>query len=73
MTEILRLYTKAKSTFIDHKISSLNMKYRYGFPNVCDTNINNKKAGEAILTSDNIHFRTSDITRNKERHFKIKG
>ena len=45
-----------------------------GWKNIFHANGNQKKAGVAILISDNIDFKIKTITRDKERHYiKIKG
>lgn len=41
---------------------------------ICHTDINQKEAGVAILTSEKVYFRTKKITRDKEGHYlMIKG
>ena len=49
------------------------MKVR-GWKNIFHANGNQKKAGVAILISDNIDFKIKTITRDKEGHYiMIKG
>ena len=45
-----------------------------GWKKIFHANGNQKKAGVAILISENIHFKTKTITRDKEGHYiMIKG
>ena len=45
-----------------------------GWKNIFPTNGKQRKAGEAILISDKIDLKKKNVTRDKERHFKmIKG
>ena len=45
-----------------------------GWKNIFPTNGKQTKAGEAILISDKIDLKKKNVTRDKERHFKmIKG
>ena len=45
-----------------------------GWKKIFHANGNQKKAGVAILISDKIDFKTTTITRDKERHYiMIKG
>ena len=49
------------------------MKVR-GWKKIFHANVNQKKAGEAILVSDKIDFKIKTITRDKEGHYiMIKG
>ena len=36
---------------------------------ISHANVNQKKAGEAILISDKIHFKIKNVTRDKEEHY----
>ena len=45
-----------------------------GWKKIFHANVNQKKAGEAILISDKIHFKIKNVTRDKEEHYiTIKG
>ena len=44
-----------------------------GWKKVFHTNGNKKKAGEAVLISDKIYFKTKTVTKDKGHYIIIKG
>lgn len=71
---MVRLNTKATPNYL--LFSKTHIKYEdnnrvKGWKTIYYTNSNQRKSGKTILLSDKVYFRTKEITRDKEDHFRI--